>query len=106
MITGLTPRPGEAGHRLAGHSPRLDLGKGVSPADTNEVMHPSEKLHDVARWRCEQLARAGFPLPLARRLSRERGTDLHALIKLVERGCPPYLALRILAPSDGNGEAA
>jgi hypothetical protein len=24
--------------------------------------------------------------------------DLHALIELVERGCPPVLAARILAP--------
>jgi hypothetical protein len=29
---------------------------------------------------------------------------LHALIELVERGCPPELALRILAPLD-DGEA-
>jgi hypothetical protein len=26
--------------------------------------------------------------------------DLHALIELVERGCPPELAARILAPLD------
>jgi hypothetical protein len=26
--------------------------------------------------------------------------DLHALIELVERGCPPPLAARILAPLD------
>jgi hypothetical protein len=26
--------------------------------------------------------------------------DLHALVKLVERGCPPPLAARILAPLD------
>jgi hypothetical protein len=26
--------------------------------------------------------------------------DLHALIELIERGCPPGLAARILAPLD------
>ena len=26
--------------------------------------------------------------------------DLHAMIELVERGCPPDLAARILAPFD------
>jgi hypothetical protein len=26
--------------------------------------------------------------------------DLHRLVELVERGCPPELALRILAPLD------
>ena len=43
----------------------------------------------------------GFALPLAARLAaRTRGYDLHALIELVERGCPPELAVRILAPLD------
>ena len=32
--------------------------------------------------------------------------DLHALLQLVERGCPPVLAARILAPADGEGAAA
>jgi hypothetical protein len=35
---------------------------------------------------------------LAQQLARDRGVDLHALIELVERGCPPSLAARILAP--------
>ena len=32
--------------------------------------------------------------------------DLHALIELVEHGCPPLLAVRILAPLDVEGAAA
>ena len=32
------------------------------------------------------------------RLARDGRYDLHALIELVEHGCPPELALRILAP--------
>ena len=32
--------------------------------------------------------------------------DLHALIELVERGCPHHLAVRILAPVDSGGRAA
>jgi hypothetical protein len=63
-------------------------------------MNTASKRHDVARWRYEQLAQAGFPAPLARQLSRDRQVDLHALIELVERGCPPRLAVRILAPLD------
>jgi hypothetical protein len=52
----------------------------------------------IVAWRRKQLAAAGFPLPLAAQLAAEGRFDLHALIGLVERGCPPELAARILAP--------
>jgi hypothetical protein len=55
---------------------------------------------DVARWRSEQLLASGFPQALAARLATDARYDLHALIELVDRGCPPELALRILAPLD------
>ena len=45
---------------------------------------------------------SGFPLPLAARLAKNAGYDLHALIELVERRCPPELAVRILAPVEEN----
>ena len=54
----------------------------------------------VASWRRDQLVAAGFHLPAARRLARDIRYDLHALLDLVERGCPPELAERILAPLD------
>ena len=54
--------------------------------------------HDVVTWRRGQLVLAGYPLPLAARLATDPGFDLHELITLVERGCPPELAARILAP--------
>jgi hypothetical protein len=53
---------------------------------------------NVTSWRRDRLIEAGFPLPLASRLARDSRHDLHAVIELVERGCPPELALRILAP--------
>lgn len=40
---------------------------------------------------------------LARRLAADHAIDLHALIELVEGGCPPALAARILAPLDREG---
>jgi hypothetical protein len=52
----------------------------------------------VNRWRREQLVLSGFPLPLAVRLARDPRFDLHRLIELVEQGCAPELAARILAP--------
>lgn len=57
---------------------------------------------EVVRWRREQLVESGFPLPLAARLARDPRYDLHALIELAERGCDPELAVRILAPVEGD----
>ena len=52
----------------------------------------------LVRWRREQLVASGFPFPLAARPAKDSRYDLHALIELVERGCEPELAVRILAP--------
>ena len=52
----------------------------------------------VVEWRRSQLSRAGFLAALAARAANDTRLDLHAAIELVERGCPPRLALRILAP--------
>ena len=54
----------------------------------------------VGAWRRDQLVAAGFPLLAARRIAREHRYDLHALLDLVDRGCTPALAERILAPLD------
>lgn len=53
---------------------------------------------EVVVWRKRRLGAAGFPSRLAGRLARDCRYDLHALIELTERGCPPELAARILAP--------
>lgn len=54
----------------------------------------------IASWRYERLRKAGLDTELAEALARDNAFDLHALIELVERGCPPRLAVRILAPLD------
>jgi hypothetical protein len=59
---------------------------------------------EVVSWRRRQLLESGFPPPLARRLAHDASYDLHALIELVERGCPPELAARIVAPLDLGGQ--
>jgi hypothetical protein len=61
--------------------------------------HPAT---DVEMWRLRRLVDAGFPLPLALDLATTPGIDLHALLALIDRGCPPELAARILAPFDGG----
>jgi hypothetical protein len=55
---------------------------------------------DVEAWRLRRLVDAGFPLRLALELAATPGVDLHALLALLDRGCPPELAARILAPID------
>jgi hypothetical protein len=60
---------------------------------------------EVMEWRRDQLVQRGFSLRLAMRLSRDDRYDLHALIELVERGCPADLAVRILAPLDETDAA-
>jgi hypothetical protein len=54
----------------------------------------------VPRWRRRRLVAAGFEPALAARVAREGGIDLHELLDLVDRGCPPATAVRILAPLD------
>ena len=55
---------------------------------------------DVVAWRRQVLRQAGFATPLADAAARDERIDLHAALTLVDRGCPPELAARILAPLD------
>jgi len=57
---------------------------------------------DLVAWRRQRLRAAGFAADLADEVSRECAMDLHALLGLVDRGCPPDLAVRILAPLDAE----
>ena len=53
---------------------------------------------DVVHWRHALLAESGFTPAMARRLAGDPRYDLHELLTLVDHGCPPRLAVRILAP--------
>ena len=50
----------------------------------------------VARWRLEQLTRAGYEETAALVLADLGDIDLHLAIDLVRQGCPSDTALRIL----------
>ena len=52
----------------------------------------------VVAWRRGRLLAAGFAPDMAARLAHDCRIDLHAVLELVDRGCPPSLAARILAP--------
>jgi hypothetical protein len=67
---------------------------------TGQQAGVGQETANVVAWRRARLRHAGFDSALSDALSREHGVDLHALTGLVERGCPPPLAARILAPLD------
>ena len=58
---------------------------------------------EITAWRLRRLLESGFDRDLAEGLAATPGIDLHALLDLVDRGCPPPLAARILAPLDDAG---
>ena len=62
--------------------------------------HPHEATSPYLDWRRRCLSDAGFDPSVAEWLAGDEEWDLHELLKLVGDGCPPELALRILAPLD------
>ena len=47
-------------------------------------------------WRFDTLCRCGFDLDAAAVIAANVEVDLHSAVDLVERGCPPDIAARIL----------
>ena len=56
----------------------------------------------IVAWRRTQLLNAGFDAWTAEVFAQTESVDLHALMELVDRGCPPELAARIMAPIDSE----
>jgi hypothetical protein len=59
------------------------------------VLEDTEQMQ-IELWRTEELERAGYSHRAAGRLAARQDIDLHLAIRLLARGCPPDLALRIL----------
>jgi hypothetical protein len=57
---------------------------------------PALEVLQLEAWRREQLVAAGVP-PREARHAAEAGVDAARVRALVARGCPPELALRIVA---------
>jgi hypothetical protein len=64
---------------------------------------PQRGIEGHVDWRAQCLRNAGFERSAAAAIARETAFDLHALLGLVDRGCPPALAMRILAPLEWEG---
>ena len=62
---------------------------------TTDVRERSE-IERVERWRAAVLERAGYPHEAAARIAARHDVDLHRAVQLLERGCSPELALKIL----------
>jgi hypothetical protein len=100
--------------RLPGLTGLDRRGKNVACSRSKQVMtvhdtrpsswQPPAVPVDIAQWRARRLREAGFPPGLAEGLAVQR-VDLHELLQLVDAGCPPELAARILSPLDDTGDA-
>ncbi len=55
-----------------------------------------EERDRVEAWRREELERAGYPAGAAEEFAARDDVDLRVAVSLLERGCPPELALEIL----------
>lgn len=65
-------------------------------AQTELHVLENTELEKIERWRAEELVRAGFGPRAAGRLATRHDVDLHRAVGLLEQGCPPQLALKIL----------
>ena len=65
-------------------------------ASATEVHTQESELERVERWRAEALERIGYDASSAALLASRHDVDLHRAIELVEQGCSPEIALRIL----------
>jgi hypothetical protein len=61
------------------------------PPECHETIEKQDPVHE---WRVARLVRLGIPWPVAEAAAGH--VDWHQMAALVQRGCPPWLALRIL----------
>jgi hypothetical protein len=73
-----------------------DDAKGTAAMSATELNAVETESERVERWRAEALAKAGYDPQAARELASRPDIDLHRALELVEAGCPPDLAVRIL----------
>jgi hypothetical protein len=100
MRTFATARAAFLPSGLGVRAPALATQSSVMAQDTRTSADGRHGAESVVAWRVRRLVAAGFDPRLAERVARDCAYDLHALIGLAERGCPPALAVRIVAPLD------
>ena len=70
----------------------------MEQSENRHARHPRHVPTDVLDWRNRVLRNAGCAPALASSLAADGDVDLHDVLNLIDRGCPPDLAARILAP--------
>jgi len=66
----------------------------MSAVDTD--LHVPDETERVICWRAGELIKAGFDTPAAVELAERPDVDLHVALELVQSGCSPELAFKIL----------
>ena len=61
-------------------------------------MRARQSVDEAVKWRCHILLAAGFEVALAALVANDLRYDLHVVLQLLDRGCPPDLAVQILEP--------
>jgi hypothetical protein len=68
----------------------------MAAATRMDELERRDQLDEVLRWRLRRLLQSGCTEDEARALAARPEVDLHRAVELLERGCPPELAVRIL----------
>ena len=75
---------------------RMETLKGRAMATADVQIHEETESERIERWRQEALERAGYAPSDAHELAASPEVDLHVATRLLEQGCEPALALKIL----------
>ena len=70
--------------------------KEMEAMSATELQIVETEAEKVERWRAEALEKVGYDVESAMQLAARPDVDLHRAVELVEAGCAPELALRIL----------
>jgi hypothetical protein len=68
----------------------------MKPSTVERTDIEDDELTRILRWRMNQLVQVGFSPPRATEVAVRLEVNLHEALALVERGCPPETAARIL----------
>jgi hypothetical protein len=68
----------------------------MAAATHTDELERRDELVEVLRWRQRRLLQSGYAEEDARALAARPDVDLHRAVELLERGCPPELAVRIV----------
>jgi hypothetical protein len=90
----LTVNPECHGERRLERQTALTRGEQMTTAQFEELC--VDEAAEVRAWRFDALCRSGYESDAAVLLAANVDVDLHDAVDLVQRGCPPELAARIL----------